>query len=509
MPACRIDAAPPSHDHRIVPRGRTLLWWRKRSEGFEWRDYVRTTILVRREERRQRIKDVQGAAKAHVKEAGRRGVDAAVAGGRAAATGSAWSLKAAGMALKQAATWTGHAVGRAAVAAAGFIAVAGTTLLAGMGTAGAWLASLLRGASTPLAPVLEPVLSFVRQPRTHLVLAIVAVVAALGAAYRSRAFGFDGDAKVATAVAIVVGLLVTLAALTDPDRRWHPREDSLIGRLRGYQLNLPGDRHIPVGTAALMLLALIGVSVIGVAALGQLGRESDTGTRVAAAAPATSAKKPTTTAKAPSTAESADPATLTSRRAQAVTGDTLKIGSTLVMLDGIEAPEAGQSCERASGRWRCGRAARDALASLVRGRSVSCKISENIEAGIKKGTCTIGGDTDLAEKLLEAGMVFAASSFFLNSYARIERNAQSEKKGLWAGEPERPQEWRNRRWAEAKEKAPDGCPIKGRVRSGARTYILPWSASYDGVRLSRARGERWFCSESEAQAAGWRRASSS
>ena len=485
-----------------------MLWWRKRSEGFEWRDYVRTTILVRREERRQRIKDVQEAAKAHVKEAGRRGVDAAVAGGRAAATGSAWSLQAIGAGLKRSAVWTGHALVRAAVVAGGFIAVGAAAVWAGMGAAAAGFATFVRGASTPLAPLLEPVLAFVRRPRTHLVLAAVAVLAALGTTYRTWAFGFDGDAKVAAAVAVVLGLLVVLAAVTDPDRRWHPREDGLVGRLHGYQLNLPGDRHIRVSTAALMLLALIGVSAAGVAAVGRFGDgAADTGARVAAA-PAAPAKKSAPAATASTTSGDADPATLTSRRAQAVTGDTLKIGNTLVVLDGIEAPEAGQSCQRASGRWRCGRAAREALARLVRGKSVSCRISEDLEAGVKKGTCTVGG-TDLAEKLLEAGMVFAASSFFLNTYARIEKNAQAEKKGLWAGEPERPQEWRDKRWAEAKEKAPDGCPIKGRVRSGARTYILPWSASYDSVRLSRARGERWFCSESEAEAAGWRRASPS
>ena len=484
-----------------------MLWWRKRSEGFEWRDYVRTTILVRREERRQRIKDVQGAAKAHVKEAGRRGVDAAVAGGRAAASGSVWSLKAAGASLVRAAAWTAHAIAKAAGTAARFAAAGALAAIAGIGAAIVWLAAVMRGASTPLAPVLEPVLSVIRRPRTHLVLAGVAILAALGAAYRSWSFGFDGDAKVATAIAVIVGLLVLLAALTDPDRRWHPREDGPIGRLRGYQINLPGDRHVPVGTAVIALLALIGVSAAGFAAIGQFSGRADTTVRVAAT-PSAPAKKPAEPAKATATADGSDPATVTSRRAQAITGDTIKIGSTLIVLDGIEAPEANQSCDRASGRWRCGRAARDSLARLIRGQSVSCQIAEDLEAGIKKGSC-MAGDANLAEKMLEAGMAFAASSFFLNSYARLERNAQAEKKGLWAGEAERPQEWRDRRWAEAKEQAPDGCPIKGRIRSGARTYFLPWSASYDGVRLSRARGERWFCSESEAQAAGWRRASPS
>ena len=483
-----------------------MFWWRKRSEGFEWRDYVRTTILVRREERRQRIRDVKGAAAAQVKEAGRRGVDAAVAGGRAAATGSWWSLKAVGAALKRGTAWTGRAAGRAAVASAGAIAAGGAALAAGIAAGTSGLARLTRGAAGPLAPVLEPVFAFVRQTKPNLALKAIAILAGVGAAYRTWAFGFDGDAKVATALAVIASLLVVLAALTDPERHWRPREGGLLDRLhdlRGYQVNLPGDRSLSVGAAALSVLALVGVTAAGLAAIGQFGGTSASDTRVAAAPAA-----PASPAKASSAASESDPTQLTSRRAQAVTGDTLRIGSTLIVLAGIEAPETGQSCRRASGRWRCGTAARDALARLIRGRSVSCEITGELKGGIKTGACATG-DADLAEKLVEDGMVFAASSFFLNHYARIERKARAEKNGLWAGEAERPQEWRERRWAEAKEKAPDGCPIKGRIRSGARTYLLPWSPAYETVRLSRARGERWFCSESEAEAAGWRRASPS
>ena len=76
--------------------------------------------------------------------------------------------------------------------------------------------------------------------------------------------------------------------------------------------------------------------------------------------------------------------------------------------------------------------------------------------------------------------------------------------GLWNGEAERPGTYRARTWEEAKRAAPDGCPIKGQVAGGARVYVLPWSPEYGRVRVSRARGDRWFCSEKEAIAAGWR-----
>ncbi len=35
-------------------------------------------------------------------------------------------------------------------------------------------------------------------------------------------------------------------------------------------------------------------------------------------------------------------------------------------------------------------------------------------------------------------------------------------------------------------------------------YHMPWSPWYDRVRIDDSRGERWFCSEAEALAAGWR-----
>jgi hypothetical protein len=46
-------------------------WWRKKQDGFEWREYVRTTILVRRNERRQKVEDAKQAAIFGVKQAGR------------------------------------------------------------------------------------------------------------------------------------------------------------------------------------------------------------------------------------------------------------------------------------------------------------------------------------------------------------------------------------------------------------------------------------------------------
>lgn len=49
------------------------------------------------------------------------------------------------------------------------------------------------------------------------------------------------------------------------------------------------------------------------------------------------------------------------------------------------------------------------------------------------------------------------------------------------------------------------CNIKGNVSTqGERIYHVPGQKYYDDTRISASHGERWFCSEEEARAAGWR-----
>ena len=53
-----------------------------------------------------------------------------------------------------------------------------------------------------------------------------------------------------------------------------------------------------------------------------------------------------------------------------------------------------------------------------------------------------------------------------------------------------------------------GCDIKGNIsiNSGDRIYHVPGQEWYEETRIRPEYGERWFCSEAEAQKAGWRRA---
>jgi hypothetical protein len=53
-----------------------------------------------------------------------------------------------------------------------------------------------------------------------------------------------------------------------------------------------------------------------------------------------------------------------------------------------------------------------------------------------------------------------------------------------------------------------GCPIKGNisVNTAERIYHVPGQYYYDMTHIDWLKGERWFCSEDAAKAAGWRRA---
>lgn len=52
------------------------------------------------------------------------------------------------------------------------------------------------------------------------------------------------------------------------------------------------------------------------------------------------------------------------------------------------------------------------------------------------------------------------------------------------------------------------CQIKGNIDlvDGTRAYYLPGQDRYGAIRIHPADGERWFCSEEQAVAAGWHKA---
>ncbi len=426
-----------------------MFGWRRRNDGFEWHKYVRTTIKLRREDRKKRIEDIKEAAAAGV-------VDA----GKASATAGRSLLHNALVLL----TAMFRALGRAIAQLPGIL----MRLLRGVGP-------LLRPAGKglqALASRSEPTLSRPGIPALLLLFALASVASGVA---RAMSAGFDWG----TLLLLSVGVLLALTAAIPMFARLSTPALSLsvptLGAIPG--LNSPALR---TGLTAAIILAVAGG--LGWALWPQMKGIANQ----------------ITTASLPTLTEPP-----LEGRARAVTGDTLLVAGQVVRLSGIEAPELTQACRNARRRrWRCGRSARQALSKIVGSRKVSCSNLSSDSNGFKTGTCRIGED-DIAMQLLRRGHAFSTASSY-GSYSTEETAARTAKVGIWSGKAQLPEEFREASWASAKTKAPDGCPIKGRVTRSGKVYLLPWSPSYRSRKIRKSRGERWFCSESDALAAGWK-----
>lgn len=453
-----------------------MFGWRKRNDGFEWREYVRTTILVRREKRRQHIEEIREAAINKVREAGERGVRAGAVGadkvGRAAKAG----IAGAGDKARGGAGWLGERLARGGEAAG--------SAARGMGAAAARLAR-------PAVAV-----SIERHETVRKAMLAAAAMAAFWAGARYWGHGADGEARTAAAIAVaalgLAGLIALLAARRGTGMaEWR---DRIAAMLEPAQRAVPWPRRRSVAAGLIMLAAGVG---------GWKWLQAGTGFGIGRVATPSVASLAGRAAGGGTSGPAGGGDTVVSGRAVAVAGDAIRVAGQRVRLEAVEAPERDQKCTAESARtWSCGTAAVQALASRVSSRPVRCEVTR-AEDGMH-GTCTVDGN-DLAAALVRGGHVFAEAGWFAR-YGAEEAEARAAKAGIWRGgeAAERPTDYRSKRWEEARRAAPDGCPIKGqKPSSDKRVYVLPWSSQYERVKVRSARGERWFCSEAEAQAAGW------
>jgi len=191
-----------------------------------------------------------------------------------------------------------------------------------------------------------------------------------------------------------------------------------------------------------------------------------------------------------------------------VDGDTLDLSGLRIRLEGIDAPESGQTCGRKwVGSFDCGEAATRLLLELTRDREVTCQPKGRDRYGRTLGVCFAGG-LDLNAEMVRRGMAWAFLKYS-RSYVEVETEARALRIGIWEGDSEPAWSYRARLWQTAEQVSPrEGCVIKGNVTRNGQIYHVPWSPWYGRVKVDAARGERWFCSEVEAIAAGWRPAGS-
>jgi endonuclease YncB( thermonuclease family) len=214
-------------------------------------------------------------------------------------------------------------------------------------------------------------------------------------------------------------------------------------------------------------------------------------------------------------------------------GSTLEFADATYRLDGIDAPAFDQICiDDHADSWACGVEARDQLVRLIGGRQVHCEDLGN-DATTKKrhiGLCTVEGETvSLNQLLVRQGFALSLEPSAKGGFKEDEAAAKDNRRGLWKGCFVASQAFRAGRKDGAllgcscradkdreirgvlfpdQPAMPSGCSIKGKFAVRARftgnvgIYHLQTCRSYPAI----TKPDRWFCSEDDAQAAGFRKA---
>lgn len=119
-----------------------------------------------------------------------------------------------------------------------------------------------------------------------------------------------------------------------------------------------------------------------------------------------------------------------------VDGDSLDLGGRKLRLRAIDAPELSQTCLRGGVAWRCGVVARDTLRNLLAADSAVCSGGRQDKYRRLLVDC-VAGRADVNAAMVLSGMAVA-----FGGYRAEEAAARQARRGVWAGEFERPSDWR-------------------------------------------------------------------
>ncbi|SFE91586.1 Endonuclease YncB, thermonuclease family [Sulfitobacter brevis] len=195
-----------------------------------------------------------------------------------------------------------------------------------------------------------------------------------------------------------------------------------------------------------------------------------------------------------------------------IDGDTIDVGPVRVRLHGVDAPEHGQPCQDAGGAaLDCGAWVTAQVRAAFEGQVAQCDPIERDRYNRVVARCTVQ-DRDLGRVLVENGLAFAYRRYSM-AYDLEEKAAFIAGRGIHSFVLAAPSDHRLARATarkagsgDAAATAPDGCVIKGNISKSGHIYHVPGQRDYARAGISVQNGERWFCSEAEARAAGWRAA---
>jgi hypothetical protein len=196
----------------------------------------------------------------------------------------------------------------------------------------------------------------------------------------------------------------------------------------------------------------------------------------------------------------AAPAATIEGQATIVDGDTVKVNGIPVRLKGVDAPEMGD---------RYGAEATRGMQAIV-GSWLRCELTGEKTHNREVGHCVNGKGEDIGEAIIVQGFALACPRY-------SDRYVEFEQRDTIARLPRATyclQGTRKVAVAPPAALLPPGpprsrgrCVIKGNNnREGVRIYHMPAQMAYQLTQIDPRKGERWFCSEADAIAAGWRKA---
>jgi micrococcal nuclease len=205
--------------------------------------------------------------------------------------------------------------------------------------------------------------------------------------------------------------------------------------------------------------------------------------------------------------------------AKVIDGDTIElIDGRKVRYIGVDTPETkhptqGQEC--------FGTQASQKNTELVAGKIIQLEKDVNETDRYGRLLRYVWLDDQLVNKQLVAEGYAFARSFPPDIKRQVElqqaeQQARLDNKGLWSSCPlTNVTELQNiidqadeqvlgaTDPQEQQQLQPEGCVIKGNISENGKLYHLPSCSSYGATQIDTNKGERWFCSEPEAQQSGW------
>jgi endonuclease YncB( thermonuclease family) len=205
--------------------------------------------------------------------------------------------------------------------------------------------------------------------------------------------------------------------------------------------------------------------------------------------------------------------------------DTLMVEGKRYRLDGIDAPESDQVClDRAGQAYACGQAASRALNRFIGERSLFCTDvgPDRRDSERRVGQCFVDG-VDINHWLVENGWAVSFEPYAKGRFKSDEEAARAARAGLWDGCFAAPQDFRLWRKSAAvlqgascpgdargrlfpdEAVQPAGFAVKGHYAMRAFPYTGIYHLQACGS-FQRTKAKRWFRTEADAIAAGFRKA---